>query len=164
MPNLQLFRTGWIWATAQTVENGDLYIKVSTAPAVVILPYWKKGDEVFVLLLKQYRPEIGRNVEKTCGGYLKKDESSIQAAVRNLEGKMGLVVAKNELCEDGRMQGYSVVDIPISIFRVKLFQPPSDIVNGVSFSLREAVKKARAGEFLDDSTVLPILQLALDEL
>lgn len=171
MKQFLLFKTDYMSAEATVMDNGDVFTSVQTAPAVVVLPFWRDPEsmELSVLLLKQTRPECdGALTIKTCGGYLAAEESRKQCALRNLDRKMGIVcITEDDLHEDGRTLGYSVVNVPITIFRVRLqgdCPPPRETTDSVEvLPIREAIRRARRGEFLDDSTTLPIYQLYIDE-
>ncbi len=167
-----LFSTEFMSAWAWRAPNGDIYTAVKTAPAVVVLPYLEEDGKVFVLLIEQNRPELaGQKILKTVGSYIGGGETPEQAVVRCLDNKIKLRIEPNRLEADGRMLGYTVVDIPIWIFRVKLSgEEVKKVVNwsGNDVTVRlvpldQAVKLAQSGQVGDDATAVPLYKFFCDQ-
>ncbi len=168
-----LFSTDFMSAWAWQAPNGDIYTAVKTAPAVVVLPYLKEGDDCHVVLIEQSRPENNnQKILKTIGGYVGEGETPEQAVVRNLDNKLKLKVDPGRLEADGRMLGYTVVDIPIWIFRVELTD--EEVKKVINFNspdisvrllpLKQATEMAKLGQVGDDATAVPLFKLYCDKI
>ncbi|OHA88558.1 MAG: hypothetical protein A2653_03360 [Candidatus Zambryskibacteria bacterium RIFCSPHIGHO2_01_FULL_43_25] len=166
-----LFKTDYMSAWRWTASNGDLYTAVKTAPAVVVLPYFKEQDSHYVVLIEQVRPENdNRKTLKTVGGYIGEKETPVQAVVRNLENKLGIKVESNRIISDGRMLGYTVVEIPVNIFRIELNYDEikkitdfnNDTITTRIVSLKQALDLAKTNNLGDDSTAVPIYRFYWD--
>ncbi|OHA59665.1 MAG: hypothetical protein A2589_02300 [Candidatus Vogelbacteria bacterium RIFOXYD1_FULL_46_19] len=165
-----LFASDFMTAMAWKAPNGDIYTMVKTAPAVVVLPFVKKGNNYEVLLIEQVCSEKMGVILKTIGGYIGETETPERAVVRNLENKADLKIEQDRLISDGRMIGYTVVETPISIFRLELtLKEASQLTQlsdpGISICLmplEDAVSLAKADEVGDDSTAIPLYKLYCD--
>lgn len=147
--------------------NGKEYPCAETAPAVVVLPWRQTSAGPVVYLLEQPRPELrGAPVLKTVGGYANDGETSVEAAIRHLATKAGLVASVSNLQFINCPVGYPVLYAPIEIFRWQLQEAPRERrLSGLRLlevTLVEALQVVRRRELFDAATSEPIVDLAID--
>jgi hypothetical protein len=167
-----LFSTDFMSAWAWRAPNGDLYTAVKTAPAVVVLLYSKKGNDYRVVLIEQVRPENNQVILKTIGGYIGETETPKEAVIRNLDNKIKLSIDSRRIVSYGRMLGYTVVEIPISIYTVELSsieleQLAQASLSGITarvLSLKDAILLVQQDQVGDDATAMSLYKLYCDSL
>ena len=170
MARKELFTTPYMWAWEERAEGEPgketTFTIVQTAPAAVVLPYREEGEKTVVCLMKQYRPEVRREVIKTIGGYRTKEDATDEECVyRNAREKLGLKFP-NRLEKIGSVAGYTVIKVSVRMFLTKDWRAEKSPAPGCEvfeISLRAAVDLAKAGKLSDGATVEPILWLALRE-
>jgi ADP-ribose pyrophosphatase len=99
---------------------------VRHAPSVVVIPI---ADANHLVLIRQYRPSIGRDLWELPAGRVDPGESAEEAAVRECEEEIGLVPRRVE-----RLRGFfptpGYCDEEMIFFRVsELGPPPPDSPN-----------------------------------
>lgn len=64
------------------------------ADAVRILPYYKKGDNIFVVFIKEFRSPLNRYIYSLPAGMVDEGESSESAAIRETYEEIGMKCVK----------------------------------------------------------------------
>ena len=127
-------------------------------PSVVLLPMQADNR---VILIRQYRPSLGREIWELPAGSVEEGESPETAAVRECEEEIGLVPGRVEsLAAFYPTPGYC--DEEMIYFRVSDLHPPQpgsphkpdedEDIHGQSFTVEEARALVARGEIVDLKT------------
>ena len=134
--------------------------RVEFPDSVAVLPLYTAGREV--VLLRQYRPSIGRWILEAPAGTLKPGEPPEEAARRELEEEAGLKAARLVRVAAGYLApGYSTEKMTLYIAPDPLegeARPEEhEVLTTVKMKLEEAMGKAEKGEIEDVKTILLLL-------
>jgi hypothetical protein len=151
------------------MENGDLYPVMSTPDAVAVVPVVTdaSGKVIGVFLLHQRRPETEGISIKATGSYCNKDESRIDAALRALHSKLGIIAKVEDFLECGESYGYGdQYNFPVSCFVVKnhAIDPIATLPQGCSrvfTTIDELAQIHRRNGFFGDETIHLIATIML---
>jgi 8-oxo-dGTP pyrophosphatase MutT (NUDIX family) len=127
-------------------------------PSVVLLPM---TDDGHVILIRQYRAAIGREMWELPAGSVEPDETAEDAAARECEEEIGLVPWRVE-----RMRGLfpspGFCDEELIFFRVSDLRPPpadsphkpdaDEDIHAQTFAIEEAKAMAARGDIIDLKT------------
>lgn len=148
-----------------TLPNGRrVRVRVVRHPgAVAVIPIDDRGR---VLLVRQYRPTIGRWLVEVPAGNLEPGESPEECARRELLEEVGVEARELfKVMELYLAPGYSDEVLHVFIAKGLSFKearPAEDeVIEVVEASVEELVEKALRGELMDAKTVASILHLAL---
>ena len=128
---------------------------VRHAPSVVLIPITAEGR---IILIRQFRPSIGREIWELSAGSLNPGETAEQAAARECEEEMRLVPKTIERIR-GLYPSPGFCDEEMIFFRVSdLHPPPGDSPNKPDedeqievqiFTIAEAKAMVTRGEIVD---------------
>src|SRR5262245_35828775 len=127
-------------------------------PSVVIIPM---KDAEHVILIRQYRPTIEREIWELPAGSTDPGESAAQAAARECEEEIGLVPQRVEILR-GLFPAPGFCDEELIFCRVWDLQPPAadsphrpdedEVIEPTVMTVAEAKAMAARGEIIDLKT------------
>jgi ADP-ribose pyrophosphatase len=127
-------------------------------PSVVLVPM---TDEGHVILIRQYRPAIGREMWEVPAGSLNPGETAEEAAIRECEEEIGLVPRRVERIR-GLFPTPGFCDEELIFFRVSDLRPPAadsphkpdedEDIHAQTFAIEEAMAMAARGDITDLKT------------
>lgn len=90
------------------------------ADAVRILPYYKKGDIIFVVFIKEFRSPLNRYIYSLPAGMVDEGESSESAAIRETYEEIGGNVLKLEKVVECAYSSAGLTDENITSFNAEI--------------------------------------------
>jgi ADP-ribose pyrophosphatase len=146
----------------ETLPSGVrvLVDRVTFPNSVAVLPVMRGSREV--VLVRQYRPAIGRWILEAPAGVLRPGEDPREAAARELEEEAGLVAGELEEVAGGYVSpGYSTEYMRLYIaWDPSVGTPrrePHEVIEVERFNLSEALKMIYDGSIVDVKTITLIL-------
>lgn len=104
----------YIVSSRRNKEN--LEIKKHKTDAVRAVPYIKKDDKIFVVLIKEFRYAIGRYIYGTPAGLVDNNESTKTAIIRELKEEIGAKVLKLEKVQQTAYSSAGLTDETLECF------------------------------------------------
>ncbi len=127
-------------------------------PSVVLVPM---EDDRHVILIRQYRAAVGRELWELPAGSLDPGETAEEAAVRECEEEIGLVPRRVERIR-GLFPTPGFCDEELIFFRVSDLRPPAadsphrpdddEDIHAQVFAIEEATAMASRGDIIDLKT------------
>ena len=134
---------------------------VYAKPVASVIPVTQKGE---IYLIKQYRYLFGEYMLGIISGFIEENETSLQAAKRELKEEAGIEASQWEQIAKVTVMR-SVVKHYVNIFIAKDLEishqhlEDDEDIELVKMSLEEAVQKVMSGEIYHSSSVTGILLL-----
>jgi len=97
-----------------------LYHKSTVSDAVRILPYIKKGNELYVILIKEYRYAVNRYLYELPAGLVDMGETEEQAASRELKEEIGANVISLQQTEKSSFISVGMSDENLVCFEAEV--------------------------------------------
>lgn len=88
--------------------------------AVRILPYYKKDNKIYIVVIKEFRHPLNKYIYSTPAGLIDDGETPEIAAVRELEEEIGASVVKMELAQKGSYTSAGLTDEKIVAFDAEI--------------------------------------------
>jgi ADP-ribose diphosphatase len=160
MPTVYQGRTFWVEVDRVRFPNGSEHEMeiVHHPPSVVLLPM---QDSEHVILIRQYRASVRRELWELPAGSLEPGETPDAAAERECEEEIGLVPGRIERLR-GLFPTPGFCDEVLIFFRVSALRPPDperrrkpdddEDIQAEIFTVEEAKAMATRGEIIDLKT------------
>ncbi|BAN90401.1 ADP-ribose pyrophosphatase [Aeropyrum camini SY1 = JCM 12091] len=156
-------------ARIETLPNGRqiLVDRVMFPDSVAVLPLVEKDGEWRVILVRQFRPSIGKWTLEAPAGTLKEGETPEAAAARELEEEAGLKAKALVRVGGGHVSpGYSTEYIHLflaySLDKGEMSPEEHEVIEGVvDMTLSEALKAIETGVIEDLKTIALVTIAAL---
>lgn len=153
-------------SSLETLPNGRqaLVDRVRFPDSVAVLPIYKGEDGSWrVVLVRQFRPSIGRWTIEAPAGTIKEGEAPEEAAIRELEEEAGLRAVELRLVGGGFVSpGYSTeymrLYLALSLRESEARPEDYEVIEGrVELGLEQALAMAREGGIEDVKTLALLL-------
>jgi ADP-ribose pyrophosphatase len=146
----------------ETLPNGVrvLVDRVTFPNSVAVLPVIRSSREV--VLVRQYRPAIGRWILEAPAGTIREGEDPREAAIRELEEEAGLIAEELEYVGGGYVSpGYSTEFMKLYIawdpVTGRPRREPHEVMEVERLDLGEALSMIHDGRIVDVKTITLIL-------
>jgi ADP-ribose pyrophosphatase len=150
-----------LWDECAGPNGKNLVFETVAAPDVVrVYPIYH--DQL--ILIREYRHEVGRDVLRTVSGRIESDETPIEAARRELIEEVGFIANKFRIFAVSHPILKVRSQVNHVLAKVEEFGPAhpeeGEFVTPAPFNIRDLESIAWSGEVLEDIIALQLLRLA----